>query len=351
MNIVKIQQRNKIWKEVNSDDYIIKELELKKGRSQLHLIYNGDITFKVIYECENCKKLIETNWKKFVISQINNNKCLCQKCTMGLIEIRDKISISTKSAMDNKKLKEHLSIKQRERWGNNNEIKKRKIISTEIMQRPGMKEYISKRTKEEMNKLELKELCNPYKHMNENEKSEYLSNVGKSISENYNKETYDKFINSYNNTMKNEKNQEKLINGIIQSQKNKHSNNHKIAINYIKKIYDNEIIEEYPINLYYLNDIYKFILIDIVIPEFNIAIEISGNYYHDALNEFINGMPIDKVIEKYRDNEFQMLRFKKDLFKMNYLKDNNWNLYYITEDDIINCDFIDKLNNILRKGE
>ncbi len=83
-------------------------------------------------------------------------------------------------------------------------------------------------------------------------------------------------------------------------------------------------------------------------PELNIAIEISGNYYHDALNDHLNGMTIDQVKSKYKNDNFQIERFEKDIFKMNYLKNSKWNVYYITEDEIINCDFIEKINKIIK---
>lgn len=84
-------QRNKIWIPVNTDDYEIKEVELKKNRPFLHLIYKEDITFKIIYICDKCGKEIETGWKKFVIQHINKNQYLCQKCTAGTKENREKI--------------------------------------------------------------------------------------------------------------------------------------------------------------------------------------------------------------------------------------------------------------------
>lgn len=351
MQIIKIKQRDNKWITINSPlEYEIKTIELKKGKPTLHLIYNNDITFKVIYKCNDCAREIETRWSRFVKTQINNNKCLCQKCTMKLDVVKDKISISTRIAMDNDDLRKHLSLKQNERWSNVEEREKRKLISQEIISRDGMREYISRRTTEEMNKLNTSELCNPTKYMTDDEKKEYYRRIAVTKRANYNETTKKRYLESLQKTMKNKKNQNNVINGLRTTQLKKQSNNQKIVVSYIKKNNINindDIIEEYPINLYDCDYKYKFLLIDIVLIKNKIAIEISGNYYHDAFNDYLNGLSIEEVNLKYKDNKFHLDRFAKDLFKQEYLTKSGWKLYYITENEIINCDFIDKINNIL----
>jgi len=71
-NIIKIQQNKHIkeWVEVNKEDYEIKIVEILKNKSVLHLIYNNHVTYRLIYECNNCNREIETSWGKFVKQQI-----------------------------------------------------------------------------------------------------------------------------------------------------------------------------------------------------------------------------------------------------------------------------------------
>ena len=45
-------QKDNVWIDVNEGDYEIKTLELKKGKPRKHLIYNNNITMRVLYECE-----------------------------------------------------------------------------------------------------------------------------------------------------------------------------------------------------------------------------------------------------------------------------------------------------------
>ena len=62
MKILKIMQKDNVWIDVNEGDYEIKTLELKKGKPRKHLIYNNNITMRVLYECEQCGKQVETSW-------------------------------------------------------------------------------------------------------------------------------------------------------------------------------------------------------------------------------------------------------------------------------------------------
>ena len=356
MKILKIMQKDNVWIDVNEGDYEIKTLELKKGKPRKHLIYNNNITMRVLYECEQCGKQVETSWGKFNMQHIEKNNFLCRICTIKSKENREKISKKTKEAMNNVELRNHLSKKQHERWAIEENRIERSKISKEIINRPNMKEFISLRTKEEMNKLDTKKICNPYKNMTEEEKKLYLSNIGfKNSKEGRGEEKHNNVVKKFNETrnklIKNKNFQNNMINGIRKSNMSKISNNQKIVNNYINKIYNGKykIEYEYPINLYDIDAEYEFLLIDIVLDG-RVAIEVSGNYYHDALNLYLSGKNSkEEIYDKYKDSEFHTKIFKKDLFKMDYLKNNGFKLYYITEEDIINCNFINIIDNIIKE--
>ena len=66
-----------------------------------HLVYdNNHVITELKYECQGCHNILCTTWKKFLKQHINHHNMLCQKCTMKLPNIREKISISTQKAMN-----------------------------------------------------------------------------------------------------------------------------------------------------------------------------------------------------------------------------------------------------------
>lgn len=348
-NILKIKQRDNIWIDINLNDYEIKIMELKKGRPFLHLIYNNDITFKVIYKCNNCAKEIETSWKKFVFQQIQKNKCLCQKCSAGTEQNKIKISEKTKEAMQTSVVKQNCSNAQKQRWQREEELIKRSVISQEIIQRPGMRQYISERTKESMSKLNTKELCNPAKLMNEVEKKQFYSKIGKTISERYNDNTKNKCIATRKNTFKDKNKQEKFIESTRKKLLKQKSTIQLLIDNYFKHTLNIDINEEYPINLYDLNCEYKFMLIDIVILNKKIAIEVLGDFFHQGfIKYYFDNKSEQEVINQYND-DFNLTRFKKDLFKHNFLVNNDWKILYITQYQIFNDNWMKIINDFLKE--
>ena len=346
MHIKKILYKNN-WININNEDYEIKMLELKKGRPTLHLIYNNTSIIKIAYECSDCKKIIETSWKKYKINQYDKNKCLCQKCSMKQASVKELISEKTKQAMQDDKVKQKCKDAQKKRWENINEREKRSKISKEIIQRDNMKELISKRTKEEMNKYNTKKLCNPYKNMNELEKKQYLYKVGKSISKTLanNPSIIQNAKINRKNTIKNNKYmQDKIINATVHRLLNNSSQIQKFISNYVNVINKFNLKEEYAINLYN-NENYNmsFLIVDFANEELKIGIEVLGNYYHDGMIEFLNGKDIYDI--RKNASEFKLKKLERDLEKDKYFKENGWNILYITEDEIFKENWMLKINN------
>lgn len=346
MNIIKIKQKNSDWIETLGN-YNFIEMELKKGKPKLQLIYNNQRTERLIYECDNCKKLIETSWYKFLNNQYQKNKCLCQKCSMSQDNVKELISKNTKLAMKNEKVKNNCSNAQKERWKREEEINKRKLISKEIINRDGMIEFISSRTKCEMNKLNTKEIRNPYKNMDEKTKKDYLYKVGKSISNNYNEQTKVKTNTTRTKSFKNNLN---MQNKIIFSTKNRlmkeRSQIQKMVSNYILNIKRFDFDEEFVINLYN-NENYNmsFIIIDFANEQFKYAIEVLGNYYHDGIIEHLKGESKENILKNC--NDFKKNRFIRDLERDSYFKDNQWKILYITEDELFNSNWMLKIDNFV----
>ena len=138
--------------------------------------------------------------------------------------------------------------------------------------------------------------------------------------------------------------QEKIIQGNVNNLLKKPSQIQKFISNYVNIINNFNLQEEFPINLYN-NDNYNmsFLIIDFANKDLKIGIEVLGNYYHDGMIEFLNGKDINEI--KENASEFKINRFKRDLEKDRYFKENNWKILYLTEDEIFNTNWMLKINN------
>ena len=99
-----------------------------------------------------------------------------------------------------------------------------------------------------------------------------------------------------------------------------------------KKTSIEKVVEEY-LKLKKINYKYNFILsnnqFDFLIPDYNIIIEVHGDYWHANPEIYGEG--------KKELNERQLFKINRDIEKSNYIKENtNFNILYIWETDIKN---------------
>ena len=353
-DIIKILQRDNIWKQVCSNDYEIKMLELKKRKPRLHLVYNGDITYKVIYKCQLCNKEVETDWGRFVNCQINKHKCLCRECTMGLTEIREKVSIGTKNAMDNEDLRIHLSNMQQQRWERPGTREERSKISKEVIQKIKNGEYNHRNNNIQSisyNDISINDLdINTYK-------VDLLTSQEISKTKSYDHEKVSNAAKkSYEEIYDNEEKQIRKINGTRKKLIKRRSAIQQMITNYLLNIKNIQIEEEYPINLYNYNFPYKYLFIDIFLEKYNIAIEILGNYWHRTFIEYNNIQDEDLknnyILNLSQKNYEQYKVLQKEIWRDNYLRNKlKYNIFYITEHDILYENWMKKLNQyLIEKG-
>lgn len=116
--------------------------------------------------------------------------------------------------------------------------------------------------------------------------------------------------------MKNHDVIDRMMLGIRKLRLGKISNPQKIITDYVhEKIQqfqsDINYIKEYPLP-FYQEDI-SYTLIDICFPQYKIAIEVLGEFWHKAWIEHIrDGVSIDVLREKYKNNKQHSYRVKAD---------------------------------------
>ena len=342
-NIVKILTENG-WIETN--DYIVAVTEYHKKQS-LTLIYNNKRIKKIVYQCSNCFNLIETDWGKFVSSQILKNKCLCRQCTIKSAENRKLVSERTRLAMQNQEVKQHQKMAQAERWKRQEEHQKASVAVKKVMARPKQKEKISQATKLAMSKIDRSKL-NPTKNMTQEEILIYREKISKSKKASYNSDIKERFRKTRKETFKNRDTQEKFINSFRNNLIRNKSQIQALVEYFVKNELNLQCIDEFPINIYDLNIEHKFFLIDIAFDN-KIGIEVLGDFYHLGLIAFLNTSQDKQSIINSMPSDFHKNRCINDLFKYEFLKKEGWKILYVTQTQIFNDDWKAMIKMFLHK--
>ena len=110
------------------------------------------------------------------------------------------------------------------------------------------------------------------------------------------------------------------------------------CINYIK---------EYPLPFY--RDDLSYRIIDICFPQYKVAIEIMGEFWHKAWIEHIrDGISIDVLRETYKNNKQHSYRLNVDYLFDKISKELGWHVLYITENEVMDNSYKATLDSFIQ---
>ena len=255
-------------------NYLCKKCKLKKNNLEKWGVEN-------VFQLESVKqKSKKTNLEKFGVEYVSQSR-----------ELQEKIKIS-KSNLDNNLINEKRKSTNLEKWGVENVSQ-----SSDIKQRKEKKyesnwNSTNNKKSEEFRKINFKVAQNP-NYINYLEKGKSVFKCDNNYEHEFeiDKDCYSKRIKY------------KTILCTVCNPVDKHQSGKEIKLyNFIKSIYDGEIIQNYRLEKQEL---------DVFLPQFNLGIELNGVHWHSDI---------------YKDRNFH-------LNKSNFFNQNEIHLFHIWEDD------------------